>query len=80
MLFRSGDDRLPGANVGVNGHGVELAAFDPSELGGDLRGEISRVVLASAIKGWGVEELRAAIDEELKEAAEREEQVAAAIS
>jgi GTPase len=76
----TGDDRLPGANVGVNGHGVELAAFDPSELGGDLRGEISRVVLASAIKGWGVEELRAAIDEELKEAAEREEQVAAAIS
>ena len=76
----TGDDRLPGANGSVNGNGVGLAAFDPSELGGDLRGEISRVVLASAIKGWGIEELRTAIDEELKEAAEREEQVAAVVS
>jgi GTP-binding protein HflX len=76
----TGDDRLPGANGSVNGAGVELAAFDSSQLGGDLRGEISQVVLASAIKGWGIDELRAAIDEELKEAAQRVEQVAAIVS
>jgi len=76
----TGDDRLPGANGSANGVGPELAAFDPSQLGGDLRGEISQVVLASAIKGWGIDELRTAIDEELKEAAQRAEQVAAIVS
>ena len=56
--------------------GVGLIERDPAEFGGDLRGEISCVVLASAIKGWGIDRLRCAIDDELKSAAERAELVA----
>jgi len=36
-------------------------------------------VLASAIKGWGIDRLRRAIDDELKSAAERAELVAEAV-
>ena len=57
-----------------------VADLDPAEIGGDLRGEISQVVLASALKGWGIDQLRTAIDEELKAAAERAVLVAAAVS
>jgi GTP-binding protein HflX len=64
------------ALLSPNGDGPDLATLDPSQLGEDLRGEISCVVLASAFKGWGVERLRSVIDVELKEAAERAEQVA----
>ena len=46
---------------------------------GVLDAEISQVVLASALNGWGIDRLRAVIDEELKAAAERAEQVAAAV-
>ncbi|MCX8250850.1 MAG: GTPase HflX [Dehalococcoidia bacterium] len=59
--------------------GVGLIERDPAEFGGDLRGEISCVVLASAIKGWGIDRLRCAIDDELKSAAERAELVAEAV-
>ena len=75
----NGDGRLAGA-TGVATAAGDLRSFDLSELGMDLRGEISQVVLASAIKGWGVQDLRTAIDEELKEAAAREAQVVAAVS
>lgn len=59
--------------------GVGLIERDPAEFGGDLRGEISCVVLASAIKGWGIDSLRNAIDDELKSAAERAELVSEAV-
>ncbi len=75
----NGDGRLAGA-TGVATAAGDLRSFDLSEFGMDLRGEISQVVLASAIKGWGVQDLRTAIDEELKEAAAREAQVVAAVS
>jgi GTP-binding protein HflX len=64
------------ALLSTNGEEPDFATLDPSQLGEDLRGEISCVVLASAFKGWGVERLRSVIDVELKEAAERAEQVA----
>ena len=64
------------ALLSTNGEEPDFATLDPSQLGEDLRGEISCVVLASAFKGWGVERLRSMIDVELKEAAERAEQVA----
>ena len=63
------DDGAPGVG------GLNLA-----QIGGGLRGEISRVVLASALNGWGIDRLRVVIDEELKAAAERAVQVAAAVS
>ncbi|MFP6678691.1 MAG: GTPase HflX [Dehalococcoidia bacterium] len=75
----NGDGRLAGA-TGVATSDGDLRSFDLAELGMDLRGEISQVVLASAIKGWGVQDLRTAIDEELKEAAVREAQVVAAVT
>jgi len=75
----NGDGRMAGA-TGVATSPGDLRSFDLSQLGMDLRGEISQVVLASAIKGWGVQDLRTAIDEELKEATAREAQVAAVVS
>ena len=58
----------------------DIAGLDPAQIGADLRGEISQVVLASALNGWGVDRLRATIDDELAAAAERAMQVQAAVS
>ena len=56
-----------------------VGGLDWTQIGGDLRGEISQVVLASALNGWGIDRLREVIDEELKAAAERALQVGAAV-
>jgi hypothetical protein len=75
----NGDGDLAVSNGALSEAGSGLVGRDPAEFGGDLRGEISCVVLASAIKGWGIDRLRRAIDDELKSAAERAEVVAAAV-
>ncbi|HIF12287.1 MAG TPA: hypothetical protein EYQ82_04620 [Dehalococcoidia bacterium] len=67
----NGDGDTAAYNGDFSGVGAGLIGRDPAEFGGDLRGEISCVVLASAMKGWGVDRLRRAIDDELKSAAER---------
>ena len=75
----NGDGELVASNGDFSDVGSGLIERDPAEFGGDLRGEISCVVLASAIKGWGIDRLRRAIDDELKSAAERAEMVAEAV-
>ncbi|MFP6593865.1 MAG: GTPase HflX [Dehalococcoidia bacterium] len=73
------DGDLAASNGDLSETGSGLIGRDPAEFGGDLRGEISCVVLASAIKGWGIDRLRHAIDDELKSAAERVVLVAEAV-
>ncbi len=75
----NGDGELVASNGDFSDVGSGLIGRDPAEFGGDLRGEISCVVLASAIKGWGIDRLRRAIDDELKSDAERAEVVAEAV-
>ncbi|MCH7594460.1 MAG: hypothetical protein IIB27_08115, partial [Chloroflexi bacterium] len=69
------DDEAVGTRTDEPGVG----GLDWTQIGGDLRGEISQVVLASALNGWGIDRLREVIDEELKAAAERALQVGAAV-